>query len=55
MASYTDITNTLNFSVSFKPTSAFPLDARSMFGSYAAAAAAAATAVNAGGSELYTI
>lgn len=51
MASYTDITNTLNFSVSFKPTSAFPLDARSMFGSYAAAAAAAATAVNAGGSE----
>lgn len=51
MASYTDITNTLNFSVSFKPTSAFPLDARSMFGSYQAAAAAAATAVNAGSSD----
>lgn len=51
MASYTDITNTLNFSVSFKPTSAFPLDARSMFGSYAAAVAAAATAQNAGSSD----
>lgn len=51
MASYVDITNTLNFSVSFKPTSAFPLDARSMFGSYAAAKAAAESAVNAGSSE----
>ena len=51
MASYKDITNTLNFSVSFKPTSAFPLDARSMFGSYAAAKAAAESAVEAGSSE----
>ena len=51
MASYSDITNVLNFSVSFKPTSAFPLDSRSMFGSYAAAAAAAATAENAGSSN----
>ena len=48
MASYVDITNTLNFSVAFAPTSAFPLDSRSMFGSYQAAAAAAATAENAG-------
>lgn len=48
MASYSDITNTLNFSVALKPTSAFPLDARTMFGSYAAAAAAAKTAENAG-------
>lgn len=44
MASYKDITNILNFAVALKPTSAFPLDARSMFGSYAAAVAAAATA-----------
>ena len=51
MASYSNVTNTLNFSVSFKPTSAFPLDSRSMFGSYGAAAAAAATAVNAGSSD----
>ena len=43
MASYVDVTNTLNFSLSFKPTSAFPLDARSMFGRYAAALAAAAS------------
>lgn len=42
--SYKDITNILNFAVALKPTSAFPLDARSMFGSYAAAVAAAATA-----------
>ena len=48
MASYEPIKNTLNFSVSLKPTTAFPLDARSMFGSYAEAAAAAATAENAG-------
>ena len=51
MASYSNVTNTLNFSVSFKPTSAFPLDSRSMFGSYEAAVAAAATAVNAGSSD----
>jgi hypothetical protein len=51
MASYTDITNTLAFAVSFKPTSAFPIDARSMFGSKAAAEAAAATAVDAGSSD----
>lgn len=41
----------LNFSVSFNPTSAFPIDARSYFESYADAVAAAATAVSAGSSE----
>ena len=51
MASYENITNTLNFAVAFKPTTAFPLDARSMFGSYSAAEAAAASAKNAGSSE----
>lgn len=51
MASYQNITNTLDFAVSFKPSSAFPLDARSMFGSLSAAQAAAATAVNAGGTD----
>lgn len=51
MASYVDITNTLNFAVALKPTSAFPLDPRTMFGSYAAASAAAASAVNAGSSD----
>ena len=40
----------LNFSVSFNPTSAFPLDARSYFESYDAAVAAAATADAAGSS-----
>ena len=40
----------LNFSVSFNPTSAFPLDARSYFESYDAAVAAAATAEEAGSS-----
>lgn len=39
----------LNFSTSFNPTSAFPLDARSYFESYALAVAAAASAVPAGG------
>lgn len=39
----------LNFSTSFNPTSAFPLDARSYFESYELAAAAAASAVPAGG------
>lgn len=41
----------LNFSVSFNPTAAFPIDARSYFESYADAIAAAATAVPAGSSE----
>lgn len=41
----------LNFSVSFNPTSAFPLDARSYFESYADALAAAAKAVPAGSSS----
>lgn len=51
MASYQKISNILDFAVSFNPLSAFPIDARSMFGSKAAAEAAAATAVNAGSSE----
>lgn len=51
MASYVDITNILNFAVAFKPTSAFPLDARSMFGSYSAAVAAASTAAEPGSSD----
>ena len=38
----------LNFSVSFNPTSAFPLDARSYFESYAKAEAAARIAEAAG-------
>jgi hypothetical protein len=38
----------LNFSVSFNPTSAFPLDARSYFESYAEAEAAARIAEAAG-------
>ena len=41
----------MNFSVSFNPTSAFPLDARSYFESYAAAVTAAAQAVEAGSAE----
>ncbi len=41
----------LNFSVSFNPTSAFPLDARSYFESYADAVAAAAKAVPAGSTD----
>lgn len=41
----------LNFSVSFNPTSAFPIDARSYFESYADAVAAAATAVPVGSSD----
>ena len=51
MASYTPITNTLEFPVAYKPIGAFPLDARSMFGSYASAVAAAATAELPGSSE----
>ena len=41
----------LNFSVSFNPTSAFPIDARCYFESYAAAEAAAAKAEAAGSSN----
>ena len=41
----------MNFSVSFNPTSAFPLDARSYFESYDLALAAAAKAVEAGSAE----
>ena len=37
MASYAGITNTLDFAVAFSPKTAFPLDVRSMFGSYDAA------------------
>lgn len=48
MASYEKITNILDYAVALSPSAAFPLDARSMFGSYEAAAAAAATAENAG-------
>lgn len=51
MASYAGITNTLDFAVAFSPKTAFPLDARSMFGSYDAAVAAAQTAENAGSSN----
>lgn len=51
MANYSPITNTLDFAVAFNPKTAFPLDARSMFGSYDAAVAAAATAENAGSSN----
>lgn len=41
----------LNFNTSFKPTSAFPLDARSYFESLEAAQAAAATAKEVGSKE----
>lgn len=51
MASYTPVTNVLDFAVSFKPSSAFPIDSRTMFGSLTAAQEAAATAVNAGSTE----
>lgn len=53
MASYVaeNVTNVVSYPLALRPTSAFPLDARSMFGSKAAADAAALTAVNAGGSE----
>ena len=51
MASYENITNTLNFAVAFHPTTAFPLDDRTMFGSLSAAQAAAASAENAGSSN----
>lgn len=51
MASYEGISNLLDFAVAFNPSTAFPLDARSMFGSKTAAQAAAATAENAGSSN----
>ena len=41
----------LNFSTSFNPTSAFPIDARQYFESYSSAQAAAATAVEAGSAD----
>lgn len=41
----------MDFNVAFKPTSAFPLDAREYFESYASALAAAQTAVEAGGAD----
>jgi len=49
--SYEKINNLVALPVSFNPQTAFPLDARSMFGSLAEAQAAAATAKNAGSSE----
>ena len=51
MASYTEITNKLNFAVAFNPQGAFPLDARSMFASYDAALVAAKSAVEAGSAD----
>lgn len=48
MASYEKIKNLVDLPVSFNPTGAFPVDSRTMFGSYDAAVAAAATAENAG-------
>lgn len=41
----------LNFSVSFNPTTAFPLDSRSYFSSLESASAAAATAVEVGSAD----
>lgn len=46
--SYVKIKNLVDLPVSFSPTGAFPVDSRTMFGSYAEAVAAAATAENAG-------
>lgn len=51
MASYTPISNVLDFNVALKPSSAFPLDPRTMFGSFAEAKAAAATASDAGATD----
>ena len=48
MASYTAVTNILDYAVSLSPSGAFPIDARSMFGSYDAALVAAQSAENAG-------
>ena len=46
--SYIKVTNLLNYSVALNPTAAFPIDARSMFGSYDEAYVAAQSAENAG-------
>lgn len=43
-----NLISTMNFAVSFKPQSAFPLDSRTMFGSYDDAYVAAQSAENAG-------
>ena len=48
MSSYKPIENVLDFNVALKPSTAFPLDARTMFGSFEEAMAAAATAEDAG-------
>lgn len=48
MASYTAVKNILDYAVSLSPSGAFPIDARSMFGSYDAALVAAQSAENAG-------
>ena len=48
MSSYEPVNNVLDFNVALKPSFAFPLDARGMFGSYEEALAAAATAEDAG-------
>ena len=49
--SYTKITNIVDLPVSFNPKTAFPLDARSIFGSFTEAQAAATQAENAGSSN----
>lgn len=51
MASYPGMTNFVEFAVGLKPSGAFPLDPRTMFGSYQEAAAAAATAAVTGSEE----
>jgi hypothetical protein len=48
---YEKITNTVELPVSFNPKTAFPLDARTMFGSYDDAVLAAQSAKEAGSSE----
>lgn len=48
MSSYKPVTNVLDFNVALKPSKAFPLDPRTMFGSYEEALAAAETAEDAG-------
>lgn len=48
MSSYEPVNNVLDFNVALKPSTAFPLDAREMFGSFEEALAAAATAEDAG-------
>lgn len=52
MASYVPVTNILEFPMAFVPTGAFPIDGRSMFGSYAEAVTAAGT-VGTEGSKYY--